>query len=129
MIDITKTYTTRSGAPVRIYSTDAGGSYPVHGAVPTFDSEQPWRVENWTAEGLYYCTESDESIFDLVEVGTYCHLKIDDKVIAFIGGYQPMKGHFAGVNPEGEPMIFVNGGTSWSSEGFSWPCDKVELAQ
>jgi hypothetical protein len=43
-------YYTRSGEAVRIYATDAGGTYPVHGAV--FNSEiEEWVLMSFTSEG------------------------------------------------------------------------------
>ena len=39
---------TKDGRLVRIYATDAGGPYPVHGAVY---SDRRWKVATWTEEG------------------------------------------------------------------------------
>lgn len=39
---------TRGGHEVRIYATDAGGDYPIHGAVFVNGS---WCVNSWTAQG------------------------------------------------------------------------------
>lgn len=52
MTPITKDgeYTTRSGLPVRIYATDAGGMWPVQGAIKTEDG---WEMEEWSASGNY----------------------------------------------------------------------------
>jgi len=50
MIDPKKTYRTRDGREVRIYSIDAGGERPVHGA--TKDREG-WCVKSWRADGTY----------------------------------------------------------------------------
>jgi hypothetical protein len=43
-------YRTRGGHRVRIYANDAGGNYPVHGAV-YIDGE--WLPRSWTANGRY----------------------------------------------------------------------------
>ena len=48
MIDKNKQYRTRSGLQVRIYATDCGGEYPVHGAM-FIDGR--WGLSCWTDEG------------------------------------------------------------------------------
>lgn len=70
-INKSKSYTTREGKPVRIYCTDAGGKYPIHGAILCTD-DNTWEGETWTENGLYNYNE-DQTSHDLVE------LKIDDK--------------------------------------------------
>ena len=49
MIDINKKYHTRDGREVRIYATDGGGHYPVHGAIKKGDDY--WDVAGWTING------------------------------------------------------------------------------
>ena len=48
MISKDKTYRTRDGREVRIYATDGGGDYPVHGSVKTDDG---WRSRTWVSNG------------------------------------------------------------------------------
>lgn len=48
MIDITKTYQTRCGYPVRIYATDGVGVYRVHGA---YCEGGDWILSKWTEAG------------------------------------------------------------------------------
>lgn len=55
---------TRGGNPVRIYATDVGGDYPIHGAVKGRDGT--WDVESWAADGAYLV--GDESLMDLIPV-------------------------------------------------------------
>jgi hypothetical protein len=62
-IDKNKTYTTKLGHKVRIYATDAGGQYPVHGAVLI---GREWEQERWLSNGSYNLDDVDG--FDLVEV-------------------------------------------------------------
>ena len=64
MIDIKKTYKTRTGVDVRIYATDGGGEYPVHGAI-NYDGE--WFPRHWTAEGVTF-SDNEQSRDDLIEV-------------------------------------------------------------
>lgn len=59
-----KTYQTRSGLPVRIYATDAAGSYPIHGAVM---GGGIWQLSAWRAGGLHDCGDGYRER-DLVEV-------------------------------------------------------------
>jgi hypothetical protein len=64
MISKDKTYRTRDGREVRIYATDAGDKYPIHGAIrwPNF-----WSPGNWTETGKYRASYSDHD-YDLIEV-------------------------------------------------------------
>ena len=39
---------TKDGTPVRIYSTDGGGDYPIHGAILTSIG---WKIRSWTRDG------------------------------------------------------------------------------
>lgn len=63
MIDKTKQYKTRSGLPVRIYATDSGGNYPVHGAIL---KNGRWVQHSWTSEGKRLTRGTCSS--DLIEV-------------------------------------------------------------
>ena len=68
-ININKKYTTRKGHSVRIYATDCGGVYPVHGAVyeKDFNNNYIWVSRTWTSDGEE--TDGDfESSYDLIEV-------------------------------------------------------------
>ena len=61
MISKDKTYCTRGGQEVRIYATDAGGLFPVHGAI---FQDGTWHGMKWTEEGKTLVNTVD----DLVEV-------------------------------------------------------------
>ena len=63
MIEITKTYRTRCGYPVRFYATDGNDDYPIHGACCI---EGKWYSSTWSLEGEAYLGSSSK--FDLVEV-------------------------------------------------------------
>lgn len=65
MIDINKTYKTRDGKEVRIYATDGGGRYPVHGAL-LFENETGWSITVWTSKGRW--SGGSEHPHDLIEV-------------------------------------------------------------
>ena len=62
MISKDKTYRTRDGREVRIYATDGGGEYPVHGSVKTNDG---WRPRTWVSNGQ---VGPLENAGDLIEV-------------------------------------------------------------
>lgn len=64
MISKDKTYRTRDGREVRIYATDGGGPYPVHGAMrlPNF-----WAPTNWSENGNYK-DQFGLNDLDLIEV-------------------------------------------------------------
>jgi len=47
MFEVGKEYKTRDGRMVRIYATDAGGDYPIHGAVKS----ENWGSQSWTVFG------------------------------------------------------------------------------
>ena len=64
MIDKDKQYTTRDGREVRIYATDSGGIFPVHGAFHSPCGK--WVSCGWRDEGVYYVTRT--SNLDLIEV-------------------------------------------------------------
>ena len=51
-IDINKKYRTRAGQEVRIYATDAGGQWPIHGAVKD-DRYLVWIAKSWSEKGQY----------------------------------------------------------------------------
>jgi hypothetical protein len=68
MISKDKTYTTLRGMPVRIYATDAGGLFPVHGAI---FNDGIWNGMKWTEEGKTHFTTTScmvNTVDDLAEV-------------------------------------------------------------
>ena len=67
MIDKNKQYRTRDGREVRIYATDGGGEYPVHGSVFCADDSE-WTQESWSAQGLWMGAASRDHRLDLIEV-------------------------------------------------------------
>lgn len=67
MIDKNKKYRTREGSNVTIYSTDAGGHYPVHGAIFSIFNDNGWEIGSWDSDGRYDI-DKDCHRHDLVEV-------------------------------------------------------------
>ena len=51
MFEAGKEYKTKSGERVRIYATDAGGCYPIHGATKYQDDDNGWQLASFTASG------------------------------------------------------------------------------
>lgn len=64
-IDIDKTYRTKCGYPVRLYTIYEEQDYQVHGAYQTEDGV--WRPNAWRLNGCIY-NPSDPCSYDLVEV-------------------------------------------------------------
>ena len=64
-IDKSKQYTTRDGREVRIYATDGGGHYPVHGAFKASDGG--WIKEDWTSCGEVNKDSTARAYLDLIE--------------------------------------------------------------
>lgn len=124
MIDKNKKYKTKSGCEVRIYATDGDGDYPIHGAVKYKDNDY-WTLRKWSDKG----NESWEKLNDLIEVSPYEDFKIDDKVLVWNeGDHEDVKRrrYFAGIGTNGKPLVFVEGSTSWSSNGRTIPFDYCE---
>jgi len=65
MISKDKTYRTRDGREVRIYATDGGGDYPVHGAIL---GHYGWQQFMWGANGKSYFDDFDDKPTDIAEV-------------------------------------------------------------
>lgn len=65
-LDLTKPVKTRGGREARIYSTDGGGGYPVHGAIYIEEKKQ-WVQATWTLDG-YYTVNNRVGSCDLVNV-------------------------------------------------------------
>ena len=66
MIDMNKEYRTRGGSEVRIYSTEGGSIYPIHGAVYV-SYDRVWSIASWTSDGRFRVLERDHKL-DLIEV-------------------------------------------------------------
>ena len=49
-IDVTRVKRTRNGSEVRIYATDSGGLYPIHGAFK--DRNGIWTMCGWDKDGF-----------------------------------------------------------------------------
>jgi hypothetical protein len=65
MISKDKTYRTRDGREVRIYATDGGSDYPVHGAIL---GRYGWQQFMWRANGKSYFDDFDDRPTDIAEV-------------------------------------------------------------
>jgi len=50
-IEPNKYYKTRDGQKAKVYATDCGGSYPVHGAIQQIENDVWWQTV-WTLDGL-----------------------------------------------------------------------------
>lgn len=61
-IEVGKFYRTRAGHKARVYATDAGGSYPIHGAI---GMDGAWTTADWCASG-HFVADSEEAASDLI---------------------------------------------------------------
>ena len=61
MIDITKTYRTRCGYPVRLYRTDARGACAVQGSIDLGENDS---ISQWGSKGIH----PTNTELDLIEV-------------------------------------------------------------
>lgn len=69
MITMDKKYQTKSGSEVRLYAIDAGGEYPVHGAVK---SGEEWISMTWDSTGNFAAyTNSDCSLVEVPETKSF----------------------------------------------------------
>ena len=50
MFEVGKEYTTEGGLRARIYATDGGGKYPIHGAI---QDGGEWLLARWAADGVH----------------------------------------------------------------------------
>jgi len=122
-IDITKQYKTRSGLPVRIYAVDVKNTDDeiVHGA---YFENRSWFVASWNEYGIFNTISTHQNFLDLIEVGKYDHINIDDKVLVWydesntklIHNNEKFKGHFAGLTKDGKPKIWGSGATSFTAK-------------
>ena len=64
-VTMVKQYETVDGHKVRIYCTDGGGRFPVHGAMLEGDT---WNPVEWLADGKWLSKGSPPTIRDLREV-------------------------------------------------------------
>lgn len=90
-------HTTRDGREARIYATDGGGVYPIHGAVKKTNGE--WRVHQWNINGFWHDeNETDNDLINAFETverwvnvyrsGTNIHETLEKAIIgsSTIGG-------------------------------------------
>jgi hypothetical protein len=76
VLDITKNYKTKDGREIRIYSMEAGGNYPIHGAI-LLSPGNSWSPQSWTSEGNSLAGDRGMGgSTDLVEVKTYIRYSI-----------------------------------------------------
>ncbi len=81
------------------------------------------------ADTLLPCGITDDLPF-IEEVGPYANWQIDAKIwVSDEDRDWRLKGHFAGIDDEGNPTIWQDGQTSWTSSGVRDSWDHAELAE
>ena len=112
-VSMDKKYKTRNGCDVRILCVDMKNkNYQVVGIVTDKDGEE--LEQSFTSSGQFINTK-DEHKLDLIEVSPYADFKIDDKV-SYDNKTYGGRGHFAGLDNNGNPMVWQNGGTSFTQD-------------
>ncbi|NCA72846.1 MAG: hypothetical protein EOM91_22890 [Sphingobacteriia bacterium] len=110
MIDMSKTYRTFDGRPVRILCTDRECEQPIVGLAKTPRGEI---LMTWWPEGKFLA--GGTSAVDLVEVSPYEDWPIDAPVWVRDGdGTRWFPRHFAGIDEDGRGLTWKYGGTSFS---------------
>lgn len=87
MISMDKTYRTRDGRDVRIYSVDGRLGREIHGAVLNFDGQ--WDAVAWVLDGCFH--PFTENSFDLIEVKPRIQRTVWANVYANKVVYHPTK--------------------------------------
>jgi hypothetical protein len=87
-----KQYKTRDGREVRIYATDGGGAYPIHGAIKR---PEGWVGATWGSTG-YVFSPGRGMLEDLIEVKP--RMKFERWVVVFPTG--ACHTHLAKPDPE-----------------------------
>jgi len=64
-IEIGKSYRTKQGKKVRIYATDGGGYYPIHGAELM---DEGWHHNIWPDDGIYSHNDGADVSHSLVSL-------------------------------------------------------------
>jgi hypothetical protein len=85
MIDLNKKYKTKDERVVEIYKVDAGGIYPVIGAILNPKTKH-WDCSRWTLDGTAFLSCSG-SLFDLVEVPNF-------ETVEYVRGYANTVNYF-----------------------------------
>lgn len=113
MISKDKKYRTRDGKEARVYATDAGGDYPIHGAVK--DDDDTWNTKCWTEGGRNMEDWKD----DLIEVKPKVkYLKTMEQILRENPRYE-----FGGAGD-----LIINGGLLYDSVRFKYLGGKLENA-
>ena len=118
-IEMNKKYRNRDGKEVRILCVDR--NHPLFPVVALVQhSEQDQHVSSFTSDGRYW-DEPAECGRDLIELGPYDHIKIDDPVVVSGTSGALFRRYFAGVSQEGKPLGWLLGGTSYTATTqFEW---------
>jgi len=107
-IEINKKYRTRDGRQVEILKTDFRSKYPV---IAIIDNEE---IEQYSESGQCWLFGGE---YDLIEVGKYDHIKIDDNVVVWSFANDYHRRHFAGISEQGWPITWDAGRTSFTNTG------------
>lgn len=114
-IELGKQYSTRDGRAVKIFSVlpeNDNSDYTVFGMMKLIGDR--WIAAMWTAEGKFDVSDLD-SYSNLVLI--YETFEMDAPVMAWNTVDDSTYAHFAGIDPDGLPMVWADGRTSHSTRG------------
>jgi hypothetical protein len=120
-IDITKTYTTRSGLSVRIYATDGAGM-AVHGAYKT---EAGWEYAGWTEDGSFY-EYGETNDLDLIPVKTWRAWKEGEQPEICMVRWKNGRGVGTVISGEGDLSYLFRQYVHIHEDGTETPCGVEE---
>lgn len=112
-IDMNKKYRTRDGRDVEIIAIYDEINKPVIGHIKGESNSRCWYLD-----GIYFSYDDyKDCVLDLIEVTPYADFKVDDKVLVLASKNNTVwyKRYFAGLDDDGNPVVFSNGLTSWST--------------
>lgn len=108
-----KKYRTKSGLPARIICTDR--QHPSRPIIALLSKEGMEDVQTYTKD-LKFWSDGDSSDYDLVEGSPYEDIPIDTQGYFWnVLRQHAAKGHFAGLDEEGNPNRWKCGATSFTS--------------
>jgi len=107
-----KQYRQRCGRPGGIYEWNAnpGANYPHNG----WYVDDKGRKQSCIFNNDLKISNREENDEDLIEITPYDGIAIDTPGWAEINKGERVRFNFAGVNSAGNPLVWSNGGTSWT---------------
>jgi hypothetical protein len=111
-VELGKKYKTNDGRSVELIAICDKLGKPVIGIVDGHSE-----ITQWSIDGRKWKEDTDVYL-DLVEVAPYADFKVDDKVSVYHANTDSYTHyHFAGIDDNGNALVFANGESSWTTNG------------